>query len=736
MGANQSLAETAIAKQESQAATITSLGARVSSLETSNATHTSNYNTLTTTVNAFSVSEANKHFDAEVEGTTYTTVAAALAAGKTRIKVSTSTSESVNWTPASDAIIYLESGVTISVGAGVQISNNNTVLVQGSDRDSSTINFTLGNSADFITTSSATSLLIFKDIKVELVTGLITANRPMIMDNCKVDIHSGIAGTSGIHFSMQDSASDNCTYIINASGMKNVEFEYGRHTRATLDSSSTSTASTTNNVVVGSDSSTDTGASLTDVNYKAYSTPKEFRILNCGLIRNLHPVNTTTPIINIFTKATSTSSIVENANLGSGVIKAQAAASGMRYTNVICGAILTMSTFFPSCIFDKCTFNADIQSGVASEVVSFKGCVMTTATFGGKTNLENCTFAGAVIATSAHEKNITNCDFEDTLSLTGDATHFVCITNSRVTLGLTLGGYTHATGCHFKSTVGMAATSYNSINNCKIGGATTITTGTDNNISDSYLTSITISSTGSGNKFKNLHLTGTYSDAGSKNIITSSVIETDVTITGSQDHLSDIKVEGDLSISTGTYNIIRGIHVTGSVTVSSANNTFSDIYFATTLNMTSATYCKFIGGAIIGVITTTVSTPNRNTFSCLRLDGLTTTTNILQNGSLYDNCIFTVNQEIGSTSLKLRFSNCIFEGTMETTGAQNSFTGCTFIGAVTESNATDVDHNTYSSCDFVVASVLDSTSTLASCIFDVTIPSGVTNVNGETPAAY
>lgn len=157
------------------------------------------------------------YFDAEVDGTgtapnTYSTIKAAVDAGKVRIKQTASTTESADITLSADTVVYVEGGVTVTWGTSRINMAGFSLFAVGLDRFDAIWNYTptvAGNRFCY-NTPLGSQFAVFENIKIQNLGSVantsICEDNILIMENCTVI--PGNADNAGANFNSINCYSD------------------------------------------------------------------------------------------------------------------------------------------------------------------------------------------------------------------------------------------------------------------------------------------------------------------------------------------------------------------------------------------------------------------------------------------------------------------------------------------------------------------------------------------------
>lgn len=764
MGNNPS-AETALSKSKNTEALVVQTLDRISKLESTTSNQKGQLDLFKTRLDGFTVSENNKYFDAEVSATgTYKTVKAALVDGKRRIKVSSSTTESGKWSVSDDTYIYIDNA-TVTMGSNVYAGSHNLTIEGAHNEDSEIIVACEGN--DFVETSSPTKTLIFKNLKLTLTSGVITANMQLGIEGCKVGI-SSTATTDAykIYFSQVGGWSNNTEYILRRHTTLNVDMKYGEHTTIVFNVEYTSDSTARNIIVDDGASGTRTGARLTEATFKgnAYVV----RVSNNGAISNL---NTSAPKIFMWSSGTgggaNYSSLI-NANLGAGYIENGADHSHQKFENVSSTGSSTLGTSFLKTSFNNCQFSQSTGLTIASLDAVFSDCYFAPPiTCTGRCIFTDSTFLLAFTATCGGDNDILirGCRMSAAVVLTGTLTSMARMDDCTVDTTTALSGYTSVRGSRLKGAVTMTSNfnlitdtwadagiilsgsnnkisglktttyedngTYTKLSNSNITGTFEISDGNRAHVSNTSVTGIT-TITSNYAHISNVNFTGAVTVSGDNcnfnNIITAAALS----VSGSYFSGSNVECGSNLSLTTGTNIYISGLYVGSATTISTGYVKIDNFRLEGTLGIDSdSSFVSLSSGYVNGAMTLeTNAAADRHSFKNVTFVADPTTLTSIE--STFDACTFTALDSVSSGVTKCRFINCVFEDAITLASTYTDYVSCQFDLVVTAT--ADLSYNKFLGCHFVVTgSNLDGNRNLqASCIYVGTLTAATGAVDGSS----
>lgn len=610
-----------------------SLISRISQLETTVGVNTANIGVNSDAITNINISETNKFFDAAVDTGHYSSVYAAIADGKKRIKVSMNVTETTNWSITTDIFVYIVESVTLTIGdIDINVSNDASLTIEGTDRKTSKLVTDKSVSATTVDISGIGKLnmknLTYINNSSANNSSLITSTNALNMNNCIVYASVNV-NNSGLNLNSAETVLSNCELFLNGTFTSRTEpykFSKGNYNNIVMDLSNYTNAgsnphliienSLVNNLFVRNSTVSNfyinlVGGTLSNVKYDGASSNTHLLITddnsilnNCSIDGDLTITSsiecqlTNVKCADLLLQTTSTDNMIKNChcsnlttasssdnNIFDGIkvsTDLTIATAENKLTNITCDGTTVISANY-----NKITSFVIDTGTISGTTIISNGIITSAITISSNSNLlSNILFSNTLTLEGTHNK-IDNCDI-NILSIDSASTNNI-INNCDIRDASTIDSESNIlnnvlfrdsitlddndnqfTGCDIFSIVITSNSKNNRINNCTIRDTITINSASSGNNFSSLKIIPVVDITSNNNSLVNCHCLDNLTISGDRNVLSNTIVTDDE---GSGSGTATFDVSGSNNIITNSQSDIA-INDTGSSNTVDNNSVF------------------------------------------------------------------------------------------------------------------------------------------------------------------
>lgn len=352
----------------------------------------------------------------------------------------------------------------------------------------------------------------------------------------------------------------------------------------------------------------------------------------------------------------------------------------------------------------------------------------------GRINFKNCkfTYTPDAITIAGNYLNFDNCYFATAMTFTGTNNNFSnvvfgssCVVSGNnntlngiiTTTTFTVSGNDNLINNLFTTTTCSINGTRNKLNGLICTTSATIGGTGVNHISDAKIgTTLTISNLSINNHLSNVIVLSTVTISSTDNKIKNLTCEGNMTLgaTALYNQINGFEVSGNYTTTAlGTYNMLENGRIIGTFTDLSNYNHYSNLWIGSTCTLTNS-LCKLNNLHIVG--NTTVTSTFTTLTNCTLEGTLTlaaTCSNVLISNSIIDDAV-----TIAANATQINISNCQFNNNITVSGNNNSIDNCIiYAAASTITISGGVTGTQISNCKTKAEIVTNSTvSQISNCI--------------------